>query len=138
MRLYDLDGLNSFEPQRAGGPQLRGTLRVSVAMLADYIREHGLEQIALVKTDTEGHDIRVISGLGDMLKRGVVEMILSEIEFLDVRHPHTKFFDLYRVLTGSGYSLVTIYTEYVDCDQGFGYGSALFKHVGTQNSSALP
>lgn len=79
---------------------------VRVIRLDDYVREHGIERIALLKIDTEGHEFRVLQGLRATLDAGIIEVI--HFEFNEMNVSSRVFFrdfwqlladyDLYRLL----------------------------------------
>jgi FkbM family methyltransferase len=67
-------GINSLH--RPDGQAGLGTEQVPVTTLDEHAREHGLDAIALVKIDTEGHDLAVLRGARDLLagqRIGVVQ-----------------------------------------------------------------
>jgi FkbM family methyltransferase len=51
---------------------------VQVARLDDFVQDHGLSHISLLKIDTEGHELSVLRGAAEMLAAGQVEAVQFE------------------------------------------------------------
>jgi FkbM family methyltransferase len=124
IQLADRSGQNSLlnavpEP----GPDTV-TLRVTTGDA--WASEHGVEHVDVLKIDTEGYDLNVLSGFEALLAEGRVEAALVECEFDRVRpEPHTNFFELYEHLTTRGMGFTTLYTDSVNRHR-FAWGNALF------------
>lgn len=54
---------------------------VRAVRLEDYLHEKGIPRIDLLKTDTEGHDLSVLQGCGDLLDGHRVSFVLCEVGF---------------------------------------------------------
>lgn len=52
--------------------------QVEVTTLDDFAATHGVERIDLLKIDTEGNELRVLQGAGDLLRAGKIEWIQFE------------------------------------------------------------
>lgn len=72
---------------------------VKVVRLDDYVREHGIERIALLKIDTEGHAFRVLQGLRETLEAGLIEVIHFEFNEMNVSS-RVFFRDFWQLLAG--------------------------------------
>jgi len=57
---------------------------VQVIALDDFIEEHKLTKVQLLKIDTEGHELRVLMGLKKSLPLGVVDVIQFEFNAMNV------------------------------------------------------
>lgn len=125
MTTYDVSEFSSLHDSGTAQHQVTGRISVVVSTIDAYCRATGVRRLSLLKTDTEGHDLQVITGARGML-HGSVDLVYTECEFHRGRHPHAKFMDLYSYLTGLGFGFVTLYTESADSQSGFAYGSALF------------
>jgi FkbM family methyltransferase len=79
---------------------------VRVIRLDDFVREHRIDRIALLKIDTEGHELNVLRGLSQTLEAGLVDVIHFEFNEMNVssRSYLRDFwqllpdYDLYRLL----------------------------------------
>ena len=117
--LYTLDSCN--------GQTATEGVEVSVTTIDRVCQTEGIDQIDILKTDTEGFDVAVLEGAKELLSRRKVRFIYSECDFIpSERDNHTSFFALHDYLSELGYCLVTLYTENVVPGRGFDWGSALF------------
>lgn len=57
---------------------------VNVIALDDFVTEHGLERIDLVKIDTEGHELRVLEGLRRTIARNAIDVVQFEFNAMNV------------------------------------------------------
>ena len=106
-----------------------GAPRVSVPVITidNFLTEHDIKKIDLLKIDTEGYELEVLAGAQDALAQQSVRLIMAECEFVPrPADPHTSIFDLTKHLAPLGYRPVCFYTAAVD-DQGWVWGDALFK-----------
>jgi FkbM family methyltransferase len=69
-------GINSFH--RPDGQAGLGTEQVAVTTLDEHARENSLDSIALVKIDTEGHDLAVLRGARELLARQRIAVVQFE------------------------------------------------------------
>jgi FkbM family methyltransferase len=69
----------------------------------------GISRIDALKTDTEGFDAAVLRGASDMLGRGMIGAVVSEITFDSESSWHTRFDDIRGILTPYGYHLHGVY-----------------------------
>jgi FkbM family methyltransferase len=72
-------------------PQGIHTELVPVQTVASVAEDLGIEEINLLKTDTEGFDAHVLQGAHAMLSSGRVFLVLVEVGFSDVDKHHTPF-----------------------------------------------
>jgi FkbM family methyltransferase len=59
------------------------TIQVPVDTVDRYCAEHGIEKIDILKIDTQGHDLQVLQGARDILRRHAVECVIAEICFVE-------------------------------------------------------
>jgi FkbM family methyltransferase len=81
----ELDGLNSLY-ERAGTTPVRRE-RIKVETLDKYAADAGIDEIGLLKIDTEGHELAVMRGAESMLRSGRIRMVQFEYggTFIDSR-----------------------------------------------------
>jgi FkbM family methyltransferase len=60
------------------------SLEVPVVTLATYCAEHNIHRIDLLKIDTEGNELAVLSGLGDLLRPEFVRAIQFEFNEMNI------------------------------------------------------
>jgi FkbM family methyltransferase len=93
---------NSIKPL----PWKKDGLHVSAQVRTgfDYIEQEGLNVIDLLKVDTEGHDIFVLRGFGDFLKRAFIKAIQFEYGVVCIP-PRVFLGDFYELLAPRGYKI---------------------------------
>jgi FkbM family methyltransferase len=57
---------------------------VRMIALDDFVREHGIARVDLIKIDTEGHELAVLSGLRHAIAAGAVDVIQFEFNSMNV------------------------------------------------------
>lgn len=69
-------GINSMYAQVDAPPV--AVEQVSVSTVDEYCRTQGIEHVSLLKIDTEGHDMAVMSGAAEMLAEGRIDAVQFE------------------------------------------------------------
>lgn len=77
---------------------------VNAMVLDDYCKSNDIDHITLLKCDAEGHDLAVLRGGHDLLKRNAISLIQFEY---NGRWVDSRSFpaDAFTLLAGSGYDL---------------------------------
>jgi FkbM family methyltransferase len=108
------------------GHQGAPTVDVQVDTVDRLMEEYGVQVIDLLKIDTEGHEVEVLTGARAALCEGRVRLILAECDFTPrPAEPHTPFGQIIDLLYPLGYRVVTFYTGGVD-HEGWRWGDCLF------------
>lgn len=97
---------------------------VTIATIDNFCQENAISAIDLLKTDTEGFDLKVLQGAGRMFKDGKIGAVYSEVTFLESDQTHTQFFDILAFLRPYNFVLYGIYE--VAGDFTTMHGNALF------------
>jgi FkbM family methyltransferase len=71
---------------------------VEVITLDDFIKNHGLQDIALLKVDTEGHELNVLQGAAESIKSRKIKAIHFEFNEMNVAS-RTYFRDFWNLLS---------------------------------------
>ena len=107
MELYineESSGVNSFYNRRLEGLGItyEKSETVRVTTVDGYCYENAIPHIDFLKVDVEGHEIAVMRGATEMLKKQVIDYIQFEYGgcWIDSR---TLFLDMYDFLTSFGY-----------------------------------
>lgn len=58
--------------------------RVELIVLDDFIAEHGISRVGLIKIDTEGHELKVLEGLRRAIGNGMIDAIQFEFNAMNV------------------------------------------------------
>lgn len=106
---------------------------VAVDTVDGYCDRLELDAPTLLKIDTEGHEMAVLSGATRRLDRHAIRFVLCEIQFsAHPAEPHGNFFDVSTVLLDRGYRVISFYTGGVD-NLGWRWGDVLFMYpTGTE------
>ncbi|WP_245752770.1 FkbM family methyltransferase [Chitinophaga arvensicola] len=74
-------------------------LSISLTTIDEFISENGISKIALLKIDTEGHELSVLKGAKNAISKGIAEVI--QIEFNEMNIISRTFFkDIVDILPG--------------------------------------
>lgn len=104
----------------------RGEKPVEVRRLDSFCRERGLGSIDLLKSDTQGAEMKVFGGAGEMLEPSTIRAIFCEVLFLPLYSEQAFFEDVHRLLTSRGYRLVGLYNEFRDHSHRLMWCDALY------------
>lgn len=106
---------------------------VSVPMttLDAFCREKTIEQVDILKIDTQGAELDVLAGASELLTTGRVRLLLCEIVFVPVYIGQAPYFELARLLDSFGYDLYDFYDFQYNADGRLKWGDALFMSRGT-------
>jgi len=119
--------VNSLKLNRAAANPAAVIQELRLARLDDFCREHGIEQIDVLKTDTEGGDLDVLSGAEQMLAKGRIRCVLSEVSFDPRDAQHTQFDSVRALLRMHGFRMHGLY----ECE------SLIPNHAGETYCNAL-
>jgi len=79
---------------------------VKVIRLDEYMSTHSLNNIDMLKIDTQGFEPEVLEGLGNKLSN--VDIVLTELMFFDYYERKLTFSDIERFLVPAGFELYDI------------------------------
>ena len=110
-----------------------GTQSVSITTVDQYCNERRIDQIDLLKSDTEGHDRKVLIGARRMLREGRVRFVYVEFHHLSQFDRHEEqglnsLTELADLLRPCGFRFVSVYTDSVHHDEPVGTHNALFAY----------
>lgn len=107
---------------------------VAVETIDWYVDRKKINDIGLLKIDTEGHEIEVLKGADTTIKSGRIKAIFAECDFCREDIQHTYFPDLLDYLSEKDFSFFGLYdVMHYGRNHGIGYCNALFL-----NGSTLP
>jgi len=129
---HDSDAVSSITPL-AWNEHTRSVL-CKVVKGDDYLRDHHLDHIDILKCDTEGHDLFVLKGFSGLLSRRPIPII--QFEYGHQCIPARVYLrDFYEYLTPLGYSIGRLFpggariSEYRDIrDEHFRSGNYIAVH----------
>jgi FkbM family methyltransferase len=129
--IFENQALNSFLPLAPGAGDTFGAsarvaqMQVPVLRLDDYAMEKGLDDIALLKIDTQGFELRVLLGAERLLAAGRVRAVLVELNFVPLYAGQVWAHELIAHLHERGLHLVDFY-EKCRLNPFLGWCTALF------------
>lgn len=109
-----------------GWAQSAGEKSVRVQRLDRFAAEHGIKTIDLLKSDTQGAELHVFEGAGDLLHPAAIRAIFCEVMFIPVYEGQAFFEQVYARLKDRGYRLAGLYNEVRDRTHRLTWCDALF------------
>lgn len=111
----------------ASGKQAN-TETVNVRSLDSFCVENKINQIHILKSDTEGFDLDVLRGAEGLLKAGRIGNVLAEASITEGDNDHTNLFELREFLRPYSFTLHAVYDLHHGKDNGqLEYFNALFQ-----------
>lgn len=104
------------------------SVQVDVVTLDEYCRDHGIWKIDLLKMDAQGAELKILTGARELLDRGAIRLIYSEIHFAEGYAGSGLFHDVSRFLHEHGFSLHGLYDLVRDHRGRTLWGDAIFYH----------
>jgi FkbM family methyltransferase len=86
-----------------------GELQVPVKRLDDVCGSLGIAAADILKVDTQGFDLEVLRGAGDMLRKAAIRVVQVEMNFTEYYQGQGKAADVLGMLIGRGYKPVGFY-----------------------------
>lgn len=124
--IYESSGLNSV---LLGERNPIAVEEIEINTVNKFCKQRKINDLFLLKTDTEGYDIEVLLGSSDLLSQKRIKFIMCEVEFeISGRGPHTKFSKVQKCLSQFDYHLCGIYdiSSTGDTEGQIVYANALF------------
>jgi FkbM family methyltransferase len=91
------------------GPNHQGNMLVQATALDSFCADRSISRIDLLKTDTEGADLRVLEGAKGLLAEQRIDAIMSEVFFVPTYRGQPTLEDLAGFLRSYGFGLFNIY-----------------------------
>jgi FkbM family methyltransferase len=131
------DATNSLLPSAAGAEEFVaqsdsldpiGSADVAMDSVDDFCERHRIARIEVLKIDTQGYELEVLSGATQTLQTRGVPLIYAEVSFIRYYDGQPLFDEVYRYAYDRGYRMVGIYESgYLTHYYQVG-GNALFVH----------
>lgn len=117
LKLYGTTGLNSILPidNRAGAflegydTIERGTEIIDMTTLDEYCLDQNIRSIDFLKLDIQGWEQICLQGGDDLLERGAIRFVYTEVVFVDLYENQVFYEDLALYLRKFGYRLFSLY-----------------------------
>jgi len=87
----------------------RSVINVETLFLDEFCKEKGINHIHILKMDIQGGEFDVLKGLHNMLSLSEIDLIYSEVYFIEQYEEQPLFHDISKLLGKYGYHLQDIY-----------------------------
>lgn len=121
-----------YFPQHAGP---KTTIEVEATSLDEFVRREGIDEVSILKFDIQGGELMALKGAADLLRRGSVMMIYTEILFVHLYQDCPLFNEIWTHLGQFGYQLFDLYNLHRAANGQLRYGDALFVHDQVRKNS---
>lgn len=81
------------------------TTKVQTEKLDTYCQKNNIERINILKIDVQGGELLVLKGAQEMLSRGAIDLIYTEVEFTPIYKNQPLFDDIENFLRQYGYTV---------------------------------
>ncbi|HEY4210711.1 MAG TPA: FkbM family methyltransferase [Steroidobacteraceae bacterium] len=134
---FKFDQTNSLLPKAVGAEQYvadaeylaaAGETLVEVTTLDAFCAAQSVTRIDLLKIDTQGYELEVLSGAPQLLQSGAISLIYLEVCFVRYYEGQPLFPELYQFLYDRGYRFVGLYESGFLTHYHHVGGNALFVH----------
>lgn len=106
---YSWDPMNSFLKRAYGKAQIVETYKVNVTTIDDYCFKNKIKSIHVLKSDTEGFELKVLKGAEKMMNQNKIQFILVEL-FFDLNFVgQSSIGEIFTFLEAQNFSLVKFY-----------------------------
>lgn len=86
------------------------TVTVTLTTLEAQLAAQGIDQVDLIKVDTEGHDIEILRSIRPLLDRGAIGILQFEYNWRWLANKGSLY-EVFQLINGTGYHLARIYPE---------------------------
>lgn len=118
--------MSSFlETSAEGWGQTVARYDVPTTTVDQYLAEHAIERIHVLKIDTQGFDVPVLEGAAAAFRDHRVLFVFLELIFADLYRDQSRVDDVFRFLLDHGMRLVGIYNFHFHGEYA-GWADALF------------
>jgi len=111
---------------RGAWAEAAGEKPVQVERLDEFAARHAIDTIDLLKSDTQGGELEVLGGAGDLLTPETIRAVFCEVNFVPLYQNQAFFDQVYQFLVGRGYRLSGLYNEVHDRSHRLMWCDALF------------
>lgn len=103
-------------------------LAIQLSTIDDYVGQKNIQNIDILKLDTQGSELNILKGAVDCLKKGKIGLIFTEIYFKEQYENQASFYEIASFLKQYNYQLKDMYELYYNEKQIL-WGDAIFVHA---------
>ncbi len=116
----------------------KGRISVRCITLEEFCRANDIKKIDILKSDTQGAELRVIRGAAKLLRDKKISLLLIELTFVNLYENQAIHYEVAQFLDTYGYSLYDYYNfAYEDRTGQLKWGDAIFTHVPSADISSV-
>jgi FkbM family methyltransferase len=102
--------MSSFlELSKTGWGKIVKESAVDVRTVDQFLADHSIARVDILKSDTQGYDFEVIKGAEQTMRRDAIGLLYFEFIFSEMYKNLPRFDEVFRHLTDRGFRLVSIY-----------------------------
>jgi FkbM family methyltransferase len=125
----DLSVLNSLKPELMNHEPGALTEEINVVRIDAFCKQHTIDQIDLLKIDTEWYTLNILKGAGTLVDEGEIRFIYCEVGFQKTNKRNTNLEEMIAFLESKQYYFYALYQLGAhDWKSGNHLGNALFVH----------
>jgi len=103
-----------------------GVIDVTTSTLDEQCVAHGVTRIDLLKMDAQGAELQILAGARDLLARGAIGLIYTEVHFMESYQGSALFYQMCALLAEHGFSLHNLYGLTHNQKGQLAWGDAIF------------
>jgi FkbM family methyltransferase len=129
-----LDDSSSLLPPNVTGStfdrhhKLQRTIEVNTITIDQICAQYNIDQIDVLKLDTQGAELSALKGASKMLSEKRVRLVYSEIQFIHLYQGAAQFYEINAYLASHGYKLFNLYNFSHNQKGQLAWGDAIFLH----------
>lgn len=104
----------------------KGTALVPITTLDAFCADQKIDHIDILKMDIQGAELKALRGASDLLARGAIDLIYTEVWFSRHYEGQADFCELRAYLSNFGFRLYHLYELCRGQDEMLAWGDALF------------
>jgi len=121
-----LSSLSPITPTTRKFPSAASKIEVTVSTVDEYVANAAITKLALIKIDTEGHEVEVLRGAEETLRRHAVDYVYLEFNSIVSTELGLPLMRAAEILEAHGYHFIATYTDSVSLADGHVVANALF------------
>lgn len=106
---YSWDALNSFLKRAYGKAHIVSTYEVPVTTLDDYVKKNNIDFVHILKSDTEGFELKVLKGAESLFDENKIQFVYLELFFDENYIGQSSVGAIFSFLEKKHFSLVKFY-----------------------------
>nr|WP_272507833.1 FkbM family methyltransferase [Salinibacter ruber] len=112
-----------YYPPHAGE---KGKTTVQTTTLDQYMEEREIETVDILKLDIQGGEVRALQGAKEILQKGEIAIIYSEVAFAPKYKSQPLMHEVWRFVEEYGYSFFNLYNMSIASDGQLHQADAIF------------